>query len=117
MAGAVSRGVDVEYLEAVFSVVRQIPSGRVMTYGLVAEVVAEGFEAAGGEPRGGPRQVGAVMAHSEADVPWWRVVTADGRVPAHARSRALRELRGEGTPLTSDDDDARVRVRLAVWWP
>jgi len=113
VAGPARRGVDVEYLEAVLAVVRQIPPGRVMTYGLVAEVVADGFAT----PRGGPRQVGSVMAQAGADVPWWRVVTADGRVPAHARARALRELRAEGTPLTSDDDDARVRVRLAVWWP
>ncbi len=117
MAAGGNRGVDVEYLEAVLDVVRQIPPGRVMTYGLIAEVVAEGLERAGGSSRGGPRQVGSVMAHAGADVPWWRVVTADGRVPAHHRSRALRSLRAEDAPLTSDDDDARVRVRLAVWWP
>lgn len=104
-------GVDEEYVAAVLEIVRQVPAGRVMTYGLVAEVVAESLE------RGGPRQVGSVLARFGGPVPWWRVVTADGRVPAHARSRALAALRAEGTPLTSDDEDARVRVRLAVWWP
>lgn len=104
--------VDEEYVEAVLEIVRQVPPGRVMTYGLLAEVVAESLG------RGGPRQVGAVMARFGGGVPWWRVVTADGRVPAHARSRALAALRAEGTPMTSDEhEDARVRVRLAVWWP
>jgi len=118
VSGPRGAGVDVEYLEAVMAVVREIPPGRVMTYGLIAEVVAERLVVAGGEPRGGPRQVGAVMSHSDGDAPWWRVVTADGRVPAHHRARALQALRAEGAPLTSDDDDdARVRVRQAVWWP
>lgn len=104
--------VDEEYVEAVLEIVRQVPPGRVMTYGLLAEVVAESLG------RGGPRQVGAVMARFGGEVPWWRVVTADGRVPAHARSRALAALRAEGTPMTSSaDEDVRVRVRLAVWWP
>ncbi len=110
-------GGDEEYVEAVLAVVRQIPEGRVMTYGLVAEVVADTLAARGSTPRGGPRQVGTVMARRGGSVPWWRVVTADGRVPAHAASRALAALRAEGTPLSSDDDDARVRVRRAVWWP
>lgn len=106
-----------EYVAAVLGVVAQIPSGRVMSYGLVAEVVADLRAADGGASRGGPRQVGTIMARHGGAVPWWRVVTADGRVPAHATGRALAALRDEGTPLTSDDDDARVRMRLAVWWP
>lgn len=105
------------YAKAVLAVVRQIPPGRVMTYGLVAEVVADALEAAGEPPRGGPRQVGAVMARHGGGVPWWRVVRADGTAPEHKASRALEALRSEGTPLMSDDDDARVRLRLAVWWP
>ena len=106
-----------DYVEAVLDVVRQIPPGRVMTYGLVAEVVADRVVAAGGTASGGPRQVGTVMARHGGEVPWWRVVTADGRVPAHATARALAALRAEGTPLTTAADDARVRVRVAVWWP
>ncbi len=112
-----SRGTDAEYVAAVLDVVAQIPAGRVMTYGLIAEVVADLLAARGGEPRGGPRQVGAVMSRHGGATPWWRVVAADGRVPAHKAAEALAALRAEGAPLTSDDDDARVRVRVAVWWP
>lgn len=47
-----------EYAAAVLDVVRRIPSGRAMTYGLIAEIVGEELG------RGGPRQVGSVMAGS-----------------------------------------------------
>lgn len=117
MSGTSRPGGNDEYVDAVLDVVRQIPHGRVMTYGLIAEVVADRFIAAGGAARGGPRQVGTVLARHGGGEPWWRVVSSSGRVPAHASTRALAALRLEGTPLTTDDDDARVRVRLAVWWP
>ncbi|WP_460889194.1 MGMT family protein, partial [Promicromonospora xylanilytica] len=47
-----------EYAAAVLDIVRRIPSGRAMTYGLIAEIVGERLG------RGGPRQVGSVMAGS-----------------------------------------------------
>jgi len=107
--------VDEEYLEAVLDVVERVPQGRVMTYGTVAEVVADAFVAAGGRPRGGPRQVGAVLARAGSGVPWWRVVNAGGRPPPSHAERALARLRAERTPLTADGE--RVAVRLALWWP
>ena len=107
--------MDEEYLEAVLDVVGLVPAGRVMTYGSVAEVVADGLVAAGGRPRGGPRQVGTVLARAGGDVPWWRVVDASGRPPAAHLRRALGRLDDEGTPLTADG--TRVALRLAVWWP
>jgi methylated-DNA-protein-cysteine methyltransferase-like protein len=103
--------VDDEYAEAVLDVVAAIPSGRVMTYGAIAEVLRDRLD------RGGPRMVGRVMAVAGGGVPWWRVVNAAGEPPTPYRGAALAELRREGTPLTSDDDDARVVVRNAVWWP
>ncbi len=107
--------MDEEYLEAVLDVVERVPPGRVMTYGTVAEVVADGFVAVGGRPRGGPRQVGAVLARAGSGVPWWRVVNAAGRPPAAHAERALARLRAERTPLTPDGE--RVAVRRALWWP
>ncbi|WP_369371646.1 MGMT family protein [Promicromonospora sp. Populi] len=47
-----------EYAAAVLDIVRRIPSGRAMTYGLIAEIVGEQLG------RGGPRQVGSVLAGS-----------------------------------------------------
>jgi methylated-DNA-protein-cysteine methyltransferase-like protein len=59
--------------ERIYSVVRRIPRGRVATYGQVARLA--------GLP-GHARQVGyALAALSEAnDVPWHRVLNAEGRV-------------------------------------
>lgn len=100
--------VDDEYVEAVLHVVEQIPPGRAMSYGAVADVVAESLG------RGGPRQVGAVMSRYGAAVAWWRVVTATGRLPRGHEVRALRELTAEATPLTVD---GRIDLRLAAWMP
>lgn len=98
-----------EYAEAVLDLVERIPAGRAMTYGLIAEIVAESLR------RGGPRQVGTVLSRSGGSVPWWRVVNAAGAPPAHEATRALDELRAEACPLTRDG--RRVDLRRAVWFP
>jgi methylated-DNA-protein-cysteine methyltransferase related protein len=92
-----------DYVEAVLVVVERIPPGRVMTYGAIAEYLG----------RGGPRQVGTVMARYGGGVPWHRVVAATGRVVPGHEAEALRRLRAEGTPLRGD----RVDVGTAAWWP
>ncbi len=104
-----------EYQDLVRLVVAEVPPGRATTYGLVAEVVADRLVAAGGRSRGGPRQVGQVLARSGGDLPWWRVVNASGRPPAAHHDEALARLREEGTPLTADG--RAVALRRAVWWP
>lgn len=101
--------MDDEYAEAVLSLVESIPPGRVMSYGSVAEVVGAALE------RGGPRIVGAVMASYGSAVPWWRVVTASGRLPPGHEVAARRELIAEGCPLTADGE--RVDMRRAAWTP
>ena len=108
-------GVDDDYLEAVLDVVALIPPGRAMTYGAIAEAVSERFVAEGGTARGGPRQVGNVLAHAGSGVPWWRVVNAAGRPPQRHTTRALALLRDEGTPLVADG--TRVALRAAAWFP
>jgi alkylated DNA nucleotide flippase Atl1 len=107
--------VDDSYLEAVLDVVGLIPPGRAMTYGLIAEVVADRLVAEGLPARGGPRQVGQVMSRGGSGVPWWRVVNAAGSPPAYHARTALEHLRAEGTPLSADG--TRVALRRAVWFP
>ncbi|HYP50326.1 MAG TPA: MGMT family protein [Pyrinomonadaceae bacterium] len=60
---------DKNYRERVFEIVRQIPSGRVMTYGQIAEILGENYT---------PRTVGFVMNSAEKDLPWQRVINAQG---------------------------------------
>lgn len=107
--------MDETYLEAVLDVVDAIPSGRAMTYGTIAEVVADRFAAEGLPARGGPRQVGQIMSRGGSGVPWWRVVNAAGSPPAHHVRAALEHLRAEGTPLSADG--TRVALRRAIWFP
>ena len=58
------------YREKVYEIVRQIPSGRVMTYGQIADMLGEGYTA---------RTIGYVMhAADTEDVPWQRVINSQG---------------------------------------
>lgn len=92
------------YAEEVLETVEAIPPGRVLAYGDVAALVG----------RGGPRQVGRVLAQWGGAVPWWRVLRADGTHAEPLRPRALAHLREEGTPLRPD---GRVDMARARWRP
>jgi methylated-DNA-protein-cysteine methyltransferase-like protein len=81
--------------QAVVAVLHSLGPGDVVTYGDVA--------AEAGFP-GAARAVGRLLATSEDDLPWWRVVTATGRlVPGHEEAHAAR-LRAEGVEVV----DGRV---------
>ena len=97
-----------EFTERVLSLVEQIPPGRVLSYGVIAQVLREQ-----GLNEGGPRQVGAVMAYDGGSVPWWRVVRADGSLPPSHLGRAQEYYRAERTPLRSGG--ASVDMRRALW--
>ena len=58
-----------DYRQRVFDIVRRIPAGRVMTYGQIALLLGEGYTA---------RTVGYVMASSDGEIPWHRVINAQG---------------------------------------
>jgi methylated-DNA-protein-cysteine methyltransferase-like protein len=58
-----------KYREKVFKLVRRIPSGRVMTYGQIAELLGDGYTA---------RTVGFMMHGSDDQTPWHRVINARG---------------------------------------
>lgn len=62
--------------EQVYAVVRQIPAGRVATYGQVAHIVG----------RCTPRMVGYALAAltPDADVPWQRVINRLGKISPRA---------------------------------
>ena len=58
-----------KYRERVYSLVRRIPRGRVMTYGQIAELLGDGYT---------PRTVGFCMHASPDGTPWHRVLNAQG---------------------------------------
>ena len=56
---------------------------------------------------GAPRFAGAVLSGAdEPDLPWWRVVRADGSVPKGDRQRRL--LEAEGVPFRGERVDMRI---------
>jgi methylated-DNA-protein-cysteine methyltransferase-like protein len=61
---------DKIYQERVYQIVRQIPVGKVMTYGQLAIILVEGYTA---------RTVGYVMGGSDEGVPWQRVINSQGK--------------------------------------
>jgi methylated-DNA-protein-cysteine methyltransferase-like protein len=69
--------------------VREIPEGFVRTYGDI-------------DP-GAPRLVGHVLANTDEDLPWHRVVRADGSLAKGAKQRKL--LFREGIPMRGDRVD------------
>lgn len=93
--------VNEETLEAVRAVVASIPPGSVLAYGDVAELA--GLRSA--------RLVGRVLAEDGADLPWHRVLRADGGVAPHLREEQLARLRAEGVPT----DGTRINMRRYRW--
>ena len=84
-----------------YAVVRSIPAGTVMSYG---EVAAEASRP------GAARAVGRILATSDTMLPWWRVVTASGRLaPGKERSQGG-HLRAEGVEV-ADGHVRRMRAR------
>lgn len=58
---------------------------------------------------GAPRMVGQVLSVCDEDLPWHRVVRADGSLAKGRRQRAL--LVAEGVPMVGDRVDLR-RARM-----
>ncbi|MDH3469798.1 MAG: MGMT family protein [Acidimicrobiia bacterium] len=88
-----------DFEAAVSVVLGRLRPGDVVSYGEVAEEA--GFP-------GAARAVGNVLARGDG-LPWWRVVTADGRlVPGHERKQTAL-LKAEGI------DVVKGKVRRAEW--
>lgn len=85
--------------QRIIDVIRSLGEGEVVTYGDIA--------ADAGYPKSS-RLVGRILATSESDLPWWRVVSSTGRlVPGHEVEQAGL-LRAEGATVS------KGRVRDAV---
>src|SRR4051794_28617880 len=80
-------------IDEILARVRRIPPGYVRTYGDVSP--------------GAPRAAGSALHRAGDDVPWWRVVRADGSLAKGSPQAAL--LRDEGVPFRG----ARVDLRHA----
>lgn len=76
-----------DFEAAVAAVLDALEPGDLVTYG---EVAAEaGFP-------GAARAVGTMLARSDGAFPWWRVVSASGRLLVAHQDEQTRRLRAEG---------------------
>ena len=79
--------------QRVLARIREIPEGFVRAYGDVSP--------------GAPRFAGTVLSRTDdPDLPWWRIVRADGSLAKGARQRAL--LDAEGVPFRGERVDMSV---------
>ena len=101
-----TRLLGTAFSRAVLRRVRQVPRGRVTTYGDVADAV--------GRP-GAARAVGAVLRAGDgpASVPYHRVVAAGGLVHGEGARERARRLRHEGVRVR----DGRVAGFARLRWP
>jgi methylated-DNA-protein-cysteine methyltransferase-like protein len=84
--------VNEERAREVLRRVRSVPEGRVTTYGDLSPAA--------------PRFAGSVLSEcDEPDVPWHRIVRADGSLAKGARQRRL--LDAEGVPFLGERVDMR----------
>jgi methylated-DNA-protein-cysteine methyltransferase-like protein len=99
----------------VWKIARLIPESRVATYGQIAALIpapegasAEEYQAARA------RWAGQAMAECPPDVPWQRVINAQGMIsPRRGAEQQSRRLEAEGVAF-----DARGRIDLARFgWP
>lgn len=100
--------VNNEFRNRVFSLVAQIPKGRVMTYGQIAVLC--------GSPRAA-RIVGGIAHFGDPSLPWQRVVHKNGALASGYPGG----IEGHRQVLTAEgvevDNDLKVDVARLLWQP
>ena len=102
------------YYEHIWTLVRQVPYGLVVTYGQVAQMIPipEGVDPQDYKTFGS-RWVGNGMAACPPDVPWQRVINSQGKIskrPGAAEQRRL--LEAEGVEFNKSD---KIDLKLYQW--
>lgn len=102
------RGDEAGFRDRVEALVRQIPRGRVMTYGQIAALCGNARAA---------RIVGGIAHFGEPDLPWQRVVNKQGGLASGypgGRQGHKQVLEAEDVAVS---DDYKVAVEELIWWP
>lgn len=102
---------DKKFAERVEEMVRQIPKGRVMTYGQLAAMCGNARAA---------RIVGGIAHFGDPELPWQRVVNKKGGLAAGypgGRLAHKQHLELEGVIVIAEDDNYHVKVGELLWQP
>ncbi len=101
------------FYERAWQLVRQIPRGKVATYGQIALMLVPPAGVDDNAYRAfGARWVGGAMAACPEDVPWQRVINAQGRISARPGAERQRGLLEEEEIVFERD---RVDLRKYGW--
>ncbi|HEY2544917.1 MAG TPA: MGMT family protein [Candidatus Acidoferrum sp.] len=94
--------------DPVYKVVKQIPRGRVLTYGALAKAL---------RLPGGARTAGRAMGATPQGkgIPWHRVLGANGKILIREPYASLQKklLESEGVPVV----ESRIDVKKHLWTP
>jgi methylated-DNA-protein-cysteine methyltransferase-like protein len=94
--------------DPVYKLVKQIPRGRVLTYGALAKALGL---------RGGARTAGRAMGATPSGkgIPWHRVLGANGDILIREPYASLQKklLESEGIPVV----ESRINVKKHLWTP
>jgi alkylated DNA nucleotide flippase Atl1 len=93
--------MDEELHERVREIILTIPPGRVATYGDIADLARAPS----------PRLVGRILSEDGHDLPWQRVLRANGTPAPHLAREQLELLRAEGVLA----DGERINLRKYRW--
>ena len=98
-----------EFNERVWQLVRQVPRGKVATYGQIALMLPPPPSVAFDSYRSlGPRWVGGAMANCPDDVPWQRVINSQGKISERPGAQKHRQLlEQEGVVFVKDKIDLK----------
>ena len=102
------------FYRAVWNIARQVPAGQVATYGQIAALVPNPGGIAPEEYEAHrARWAGNAMAACPKDVPWHRVINAQGKISArHSAALQRRLLEQEGIVF---DPKERVDLKKYGW--
>jgi len=102
------------YYAQVWDLVRQVPVGKVVTYGGIAKMLPppQGVELEA-YAAFGPRWVGGAMANCPDDVPWQRVINSQGKISQRPGAQRQKELLLEEGVVFNDK--GRVDFKKYGW--
>jgi len=105
----------INFNSEVWNIVKQIPRGKVATYGQIALLVNRPENIAENVFRAfGPRWVGTAMATCPEDVPWHRVVNSQGKISIRGEGINVQKemLESEGIKF---NEQGRINLKIFQW--
>jgi len=91
----------------IYEVVKQVPRGKVASYGQIAQIVGAGCDA---------RMVGYAMAGTPegSDIPWQRIVNREGKISLPGQGGVIQRMRLEAEGIVFDKR-GRIDMKRFGW--